>query len=66
MLQRYAIGPAASSTGALRPHREVHRRQRAGRPVRAAFGTSPPGAEALTSPDSINVANTSVVQHGAS
>lgn len=36
----------------------------AGRPVRGAFGTNPPGAEPITSPDAINVANTSVVQHG--
>ncbi len=36
----------------------------AGRPVRAAFGTMPPGAEAIGSPDTINVANTSVVWHG--
>jgi all-trans-8'-apo-beta-carotenal 15,15'-oxygenase len=36
----------------------------AGRPVRAAFGTNPPGAEPVTSADSINVANTSIVQHG--
>lgn len=36
----------------------------AGRPVRAAFGTNPPGAAPVTSPDSINVANTSLVAHG--
>ena len=36
----------------------------AGRPVRAAFGTNPPGAEAIDAPDAINVANTSVLQHG--
>lgn len=36
----------------------------AGRPVRAAFATNPPGAEAVTAPDAINVANTSVVHHG--
>jgi carotenoid cleavage dioxygenase len=36
----------------------------AGRPVRAAFGTHPPGAEPIGSPDAINVANTSVVNHG--
>jgi carotenoid cleavage dioxygenase len=36
----------------------------AGHPVRAAFGTNPPGAEAAPSPDAINVANTSVVSHG--
>ncbi len=36
----------------------------AGRPVRASFGTNPPGAEPIPAPDAINVANTSVVQHG--
>ena len=36
----------------------------AGHPVRAAFGTQPPDAEATTAPDAINVANTSVVNHG--
>ncbi|MBX3621640.1 MAG: carotenoid oxygenase family protein [Rhizobacter sp.] len=36
----------------------------AGHPVRAAFGTNPPGAEPIASPDAINVANTSVVHHG--
>jgi carotenoid cleavage dioxygenase len=36
----------------------------AGRPVRVAFGTNPPGAEPLTSPDAINTANTSVLRHG--
>jgi all-trans-8'-apo-beta-carotenal 15,15'-oxygenase len=35
----------------------------AGRPVRAAFGTNPPAALPAASPDAINVANTSVVQH---
>jgi len=35
----------------------------AGRPVRIAFGTNPPGAERVGSPDSINVANTSVIRH---
>lgn len=38
----------------------------AGHPVRAAFATNPPGAEAITAPDAINVANTSVLQHGGS
>lgn len=36
----------------------------AGHPVRVAFGTNPPGAEAPSSPDAINVANTSIVHHG--
>ncbi|MDB5859659.1 MAG: Carotenoid oxygenase [Ramlibacter sp.] len=36
----------------------------AGRPVRAAFGTNPPEAEPISGPDDVNVANTSVVQHG--
>ncbi len=37
---------------------------RAGRPVRPAFGTVVPDAEPITGPDSLNVANTSVVWHG--
>lgn len=36
----------------------------AGHPVRAAFGTNPPDAEPIGSPDAINVANTSVLWHG--
>jgi len=36
----------------------------AGRFVRAAFDTNPPGAQPVGSPDAINVANTSVVDHG--
>jgi all-trans-8'-apo-beta-carotenal 15,15'-oxygenase len=36
----------------------------AGRPVRAAFGTPVHDAEPMTGPDSINVANTSVLHHG--
>jgi carotenoid cleavage dioxygenase len=36
----------------------------AGRFTRSAFGTTPPGAEEPSSPDSVNVANTSVVHHG--
>jgi len=65
MLQRYAIGPA----GIVHQGRFVRTGKfiadsKAGRPVRAAFGTNPPGAEGLSSPDDINVANTSVVQHG--
>jgi carotenoid cleavage dioxygenase len=36
----------------------------AGRPVRAAFATHPPGAEPISGPDDINVANTSIVHHG--
>jgi all-trans-8'-apo-beta-carotenal 15,15'-oxygenase len=35
----------------------------AGRPVRVAFGTQPPGAPPPGSADSINVANTSLVAH---
>jgi all-trans-8'-apo-beta-carotenal 15,15'-oxygenase len=37
---------------------------RAGHPTRASFGTNPVGAAPVTSPDSLNVANTSVIQHG--
>jgi carotenoid cleavage dioxygenase len=36
----------------------------AGRPLRATFGTASPDMEPVTSPDSINVANTSLVMHG--
>lgn len=37
---------------------------KAGRPVRAAFGTIPQSPEPMTGPDSLNVANTSVLNHG--
>jgi all-trans-8'-apo-beta-carotenal 15,15'-oxygenase len=36
---------------------------KAGRPVRAAFGTIPAHPEPMTGPDSLNAANTSVVKH---
>ncbi|CAJ0770997.1 carotenoid oxygenase family protein [Ralstonia chuxiongensis] len=36
----------------------------AGRPLRATFGTANPDMEPVASPDSINVANTSLVMHG--
>lgn len=36
----------------------------AGRPVRPAFATNPPRAEPISAPDAINVANTSLVNHG--
>jgi all-trans-8'-apo-beta-carotenal 15,15'-oxygenase len=35
----------------------------AGRRIRHAFGTSIPGAEAVTAPDTLNVANTSILGH---
>ncbi|KMW46867.1 carotenoid oxygenase family protein [Ralstonia insidiosa] len=36
----------------------------AGKPLRATFGTANPDMEPVTTPDSINVANTSLVMHG--
>ncbi|MGE0315386.1 MAG: carotenoid oxygenase family protein [Lautropia sp.] len=65
MVQRYAL----SDDGIVHQGRFVRTEKyladtEAGRPVRAAFGTNPPGADPIGSPDAINVANTSVVSHG--
>jgi carotenoid cleavage dioxygenase len=65
MVQKYTV----SERGVVHQGRFVRTEKfvadsAAGRPVRAAFGTNPPGAEPIASPDAINVANTSVVQHG--
>ena len=65
MLQQYTLGPR----GVVHQGRFVRTDKfladsAAGRPVRSAFGTHPPAAEAIRSADAINVANTSVVRHG--
>ncbi|GCL61381.1 carotenoid oxygenase family protein [Pseudaquabacterium pictum] len=65
MLQRYTLG----ARGIVHEGRFVRTAKfeadsAAGRPVRQAFGTVPPDSEPVTSPDDLNVANTSVVQHG--
>ncbi|PZQ72503.1 MAG: carotenoid oxygenase [Variovorax paradoxus] len=65
MVQKYEIGAG----GIVHRGRFVRTEKfaadsAAGHPVRAAFGTSLPGMEPITSPDSINVANTSLVSHG--
>jgi carotenoid cleavage dioxygenase len=65
MVQKYSVTPG----GIVHQGRFVRTAKfladsAAGRPVRAAFGTNPPGAEATTAPDAINVANTSVLHHG--
>lgn len=65
MVQKYAV----SERGIVHSGRFVRTEKfladsAAGRPVRAAFGTNPPGAEEIASPDAVNVANTSVVHHG--
>lgn len=65
MLQKYTL----SERGIVHQGRFVRTEKfvadtAAGHPVRAAFGTNPPGAEPTPSPDAINVANTSVVNHG--
>jgi len=65
MLQRYTLG----AQGIVHQGRFVRTEKfiadsAAGRPVRAAFGTNPPGAEPISSPDAINAANISVLQHG--
>ena len=65
MIQRYDI----SEQGVM--HRGVFVRTdkfiadtAAGRPLHATFGTANPDMEPVASPDSINVANTSLVMHG--
>lgn len=65
MLQKYTL----SDRGIVHQGRFVRTEKfladsAAGHPVRAAFGTNPPGAEPIPAPDAINVANTSVVSHG--
>lgn len=65
MVQKYSV----SERGIVHQGRFVRTEKfladsAAGHPVRAAFGTNPPGAEPVASPDAINVANTSVVDHG--
>ncbi len=65
MVQKYEI----SASGIVHRGRFVRTEKfqadtAAGRPVRAAFGTNPPGADPIGSPDSINAANTSLVNHG--
>jgi all-trans-8'-apo-beta-carotenal 15,15'-oxygenase len=65
MVQKYQIGDGAIvHRGRFVRTPKFIADSAAGRPVRQAFGTHPPGAERLASPDDINVANTSVVQHG--
>ena len=44
--------------------RKRRRETQAGRRVLPAFGTLPPGAGPISGPDEMNVANTSIVQHG--
>jgi all-trans-8'-apo-beta-carotenal 15,15'-oxygenase len=67
-LQRYDLGLGGRNTITHRlrfvrtPKFEAD--SAAGRPVRAAFATHPPGMEPVRSADSINVANTSVAHHG--
>ncbi len=65
MLQRYTLRSGGiSHQGRFVRTDKFVADSKAGRPVRVAFGTNPPGAEPLTSADAINVANTSIVQHG--
>ena len=64
-VQRYALGADGGVTHQARFVRteKYLADTAAGRPVRAAYGTWPPGAEPLRSPDSFNVANTHVLPH---
>jgi all-trans-8'-apo-beta-carotenal 15,15'-oxygenase len=65
LVQKYEIGThAINHRGRLVRTEKFVADSKAGHPVRAAFGTPVPEAEPLTGPDSINVANTSVVHHG--
>lgn len=65
MLQEYRIeGGSIVHRGRFVRTEKFVADSRAGHPVRAAFDTNPPGAEAIDSPDAINVANTSVLEHG--
>ncbi|MDE2367900.1 MAG: carotenoid oxygenase family protein [Burkholderiales bacterium] len=65
MVQRYAITDAGvSHTGRFVRTDKFKADSAAGRPVRASFGSNPPGAEFADSADSINVANTSLLRLG--
>lgn len=65
MLQRYDLGAGGiQHRGRFVQTEKFRADSAAGHPVRRAFGTNPPHAEPVTSPDSMNVANTSVVHHG--
>jgi carotenoid cleavage dioxygenase len=65
MLQRYTIrnGAIVHQGRFVRTEKFVAD-SAAGHPVRAAFATNPPGADEVTSPDAVNAANISVLQHG--
>ncbi|WP_293222229.1 carotenoid oxygenase family protein [Ottowia sp.] len=65
MVQQYALTPAGiTHRGRFVRTEKFLADSAAGHPVRAAFGTNPPGADPLIAPDAINVANTSVLNHG--
>lgn len=65
LLQRYTLAAGGiTHQGRFVRTEKFIADSRAGRPVRPAFGTVVPGASAPTGPDSLNVANTSVVWHG--
>lgn len=65
MVQQYRIGERGiTHRGRFVRTEKFIAESRAGRFTRSAFGTLPPGAEEPSSPDSVNVANTSVVHHG--
>jgi all-trans-8'-apo-beta-carotenal 15,15'-oxygenase len=65
MVQKYEITDAGVSHQAkfVRTEKFIAD-SKAGKPVRVTFGTIPPNAEPISGPDSLNVANTSVVSHG--
>ncbi|MDB5818950.1 MAG: Carotenoid oxygenase [Rhizobacter sp.] len=65
MLQKYEIGERGMThRGRFLRTDKFLADSAAGHPVRDAFGTNVPDAEPITGPDSMNVANTSVVSHG--
>lgn len=64
LLQRYTLGAAGiTHQGRFVRTEKYLDDTAAGRPVRSGFGTAVPGARPPTGPDSLNVANTSVVKH---
>ena len=65
IVQQYRIGERGiTHRGRFVRTEKFIAESQAGRFTRSAFGTLPPGAEEPSSPDSVNVANTSVVHHG--
>jgi all-trans-8'-apo-beta-carotenal 15,15'-oxygenase len=64
MVQSFSIGGGRLvHKGRLVLTEKLQAEIKAGKRVRGAFGTTIPGADPITSPDALNVANTSILSH---